>query len=420
VRNVTVIQCNSVKNVNKKEETSESIEKTMAKAGRKGHQYENDMEKYRKWFTTGAIRTRYRNATKLKKYCEWIGKTPKELLEEYTEARKNVNTYNEWKRETRKKISEFYNWLISKGYKINTARTQPLGILRFYSDNCETVKGATKNFDSVQIPENEYVFTQDDLRKIFYYADTEGKALISVAVALGYSAIDFLELEAQRMKDLVTEARDKRLDFAMFIGKSRAKTSVQPRSFLTPEAIDSLNDYLELLEKKYDKLPKYLWSSNSGDAHLTNQGLNKKFRAYVERANVKTYGKQVRFHLLRKFLYSRLQAKNRDIAKVITAKKVSASDITYIPDLNKECERIFKETYKEISLNGDLTGKTREKQAEVIAKLENRIAELETFNRMLQQTYGDDIVQKALKALEQGRLSEEQFRKIVQRFETQQ
>jgi len=62
--------------------------------------------------------------------------------------------------------------------------------------------------------------------------------------------------------------------------------------------------------------------------------------------------------------------------------------------------------------------RTREKQAEVITKLENRIAELETFNRMLQQTYGDDIVQKAVKALEQGKLTEAQFRKIVQQFET--
>jgi len=69
---------------------------------------------------------------------------------------------------------------------------------------------------------------------------------------------------------------------------------------------------------------------------------------------------------------------------VICAKKVSASDITYIPDLDAECERIFRETYKEISLDGDVTGKTREKQSEVIAKQEARIKELEMFNRMLQ------------------------------------
>lgn len=386
-------------------------------AGRKGREYESDMEKYRKRFTTGNVRTQYRNAVKLKKFCQWIGKTPQQLIEEYAEARQNVTAYNEWKRETRKTIVEFYNWLITSGYKINTARTTPLGILAFYSATCETVKGVTKSFDAVQIPQNEYAFNQDDLRKIFYYADTEGKTLISVAVALGYSAIDFLELEAQQMKNLVTEAKDKNLDFIMFIGKSRAKTSVQPRSFLTLEAIDSLTDYLELLEKKHGRLPKYLWASNGGTAHLTNQGLNKKLRALVERANVKTYGKQVRFHGLRKFLYSRLQAKNRDMAKVITAKKVSASDITYIPDLDAECERIFRETYKDISLNGDITGKTREKQTEIIEKLEARIKDLEMFNRMLQQSYGDDIVQKALERMKKGKITEKQYKAVVLTFD---
>jgi len=278
----------------------ENIDKNMAKpknnAGRKGHEFEYNMEEYRKWFTTGSVRTCYRNATKLKKYCDWIGKAPQQLIDEYAEARKDVTAYNEWKRETRKRITEFYNWLRASGYSVNTARSTPLGILRFYSDNCETVKGATKEFEAVQIPQNEYIFAQDDLRKVFYYADTEGKALISLAVALGYSAIDFLELESQKMKDLVTEAKDKHLDFIMFIGKSRAKTSVQPRSLLTLEATDSLSDYLEILEKKHGKLPKYLWTSNGGDAHLTNQGLNKKLKTLLEKANINTYGKQVKFH----------------------------------------------------------------------------------------------------------------------------
>jgi len=354
-----------------KENIDNNMTTTKNNAGRKGKEYETEMQQYRKWFTTGNIRTQFRNATKLKKYCEWISKTPEQLIEEYAQARKDVNAYNEWKRETRKRIIEFYNWLKKNGYAVNTARSTPLGILAFYSANCETVKDVTKEFDAIQIPENEYPFSIDDLRKMFYYADTEDKAMLSLAVSLGYSAVDFLEIGAQKIKDLVQEAKDKHLDFIMFIGKSRAKTSVQPRSFLTPEAIDSLSDYLPLLEKRYGKLPKYLWCSNGGDAHLTNQGLNKRLKAIVQKANINTYGKQVKFHCIRKFLYSRLQAKNRDIAKVITAKKVSASDVTYIPDLDKECERVFRETYKEISLNGDITGKLDKHKLKQLRNLRN-------------------------------------------------
>lgn len=359
----------------------ESIEQTLSKAGRKGNGYETEMEVFRKYFSRGKKRSQYRNAVKLKKYCEWIGKTPEQLKQEYIEARKSVDSLKDWERDTRSKIIEYYNHLKAKDYKINYCRTLPLGILAFYSENCETIKDVTKEFDSVQIPTDEYVFTQEVLRKTFYYADLEGQTLLSLAVALGYSSIDFLTLESEKLLNLVKEATDKNLDFMQFIGKSRAKTSVQPRSHLTPEAISSLKDYLPILEKKYNgKLPKYIWCNGKEDMHITNTGLNKKLKRLLRKANIETYGKHVKFHCLRKFLYSRLQAKNRDLAKVITAKKVSASDLTYIPDLDTECLRVFKESYKEIALNGDLTGKTKQKQEQRIQELEQAINQLETEN----------------------------------------
>jgi len=351
----------------------------LAKAGRKGNGYEAEMGEYRKYFSRGTKRTRYRNAVKLKRFCEWANTTPEELKQEYIEARKSVDGLNDWERDTRNKIIEYYNYLKSKDYKINYCRTLPLGILAFYSQNCKTIEKVTENFDDVQIPEDEYAFDQETLRKIYYYSDLEGQTLLSLAVALGYSSIDFLNLEAEKLQNLVKEATDKNLDFIQFTGKSRAKTSVQPRSHLTPEAINSLKDYLPILEKKLKgKLPKYIWCNGREDTHITNVGLNKKLKRLLKKANIETYGKHVKFHCLRKFLYSRLQAKNTDIAKVIVAKKVSASNLTYIPDLDKECLRLFKETYKQIALNGDMTGKTKQKQEERIKELETQLQAMRT------------------------------------------
>ena len=159
----------------------ENMTTTKGNAGRRGYEYETEMEKYRAWFTTGTLATRYRNAGKLRIYCEWIKKTPEQLIAEYSEARKDVSAYNIWKRDVRTKILEFYGYLKARGYKVNYCRTQPLGVLAFYSAHAETVKDATKEFDSVQIPENEFVFTQEDLRKMFFYADAQDKALISLA-----------------------------------------------------------------------------------------------------------------------------------------------------------------------------------------------------------------------------------------------
>ena len=368
----------------------------MSKAGRKGNGYEAQMEYFRQFFSRGKKITQYKKAVKLKKYCDWANKSPEELINEYVKARESVNALQDWKRDTRTKITEYYNWLKIKGYKINTARTMPLGILAFYSENCETIKDVTKEFDAVQIPTDEYVFSQEVLRKVYYYADLEGQTLLSLAVALGYSSIDFLNLEAEKLQNLIKEATDKGLEFIQFVGESRAKTSVQPRSHLTPEAIHSLKDYLPYLENKHNgRLPKYIWCNGREDTHITNTGLNKKLKRLFKKANVEFYGKKIKFHCLRKFLYSRLQAKNRDLAKVVTAKKVSASDLTYIPDLDAECLRIFKETYKEIALNGDLTGKTRQNQKEEITKLEQAIQQLETENYTSKTRI--DLLQKNLK-----------------------
>jgi len=347
----------------------------MPKPKRKSWNYE-DIQEYREWFEGQTKTTQNRNARKLKQFCDWIGKTPDQILKEYETAQNKKS----WQRECKKAIEAFYNNLKEKGYKINYCRTQPLGILKFHTRNTETIKEGTKCFDPPQLPENEYSFTQSDLRKAFYYSDLENQTLLSLAVALSYSSADFLELESEKLRLLVKEAKDKGLDFIQFIGKSRAKTSIQPRSHLTPEAIHCLSDYLPILEKKFNGLPKYLWSNEKGDGHITNEGLNKKLKRILKKANIETYGKQVKFHEIRKFMYSILQVRNTDIAKVITGKKVNASIFTYVPTLDAECLRIFKESYRDFALNGDVTGKNKREQTERIAQLESALRHVEKEN----------------------------------------
>jgi hypothetical protein len=237
----------------------------------------------------------------------------------------------------------------------------------------------------VQIPENEFVFNQEILRKLYYYGNAFEKAWLSCAVSLGYSSIDFLSLETEKIVNLVREAKETNKDFIGFIGKSRAKTSVQPRSFLTPEAIENLSEYLKILEKKNNGvLPKLLWDK------ATNDSLNDWLKALVRKSNIDTYGRNVRFHAIRKFVYDTLSKMDETIACVITAKKTDASKITYRTSLDSECERIFKESYKLFALNGDVQGKTKAEQAEKIKQLEfavidgqRKITTLEVTNETL-------------------------------------
>ena len=225
-----------------------------------------------------------------------------------------------------------------------------------------------------QLATGEHKFTQQDLRKMFYYGDTKEKVLISLAVSLGYGAQDFLALECKDMRALVERAKDTKEEFVSFISV-RKKTGAQAHSFLTPEAVESLSTYLQLLEKQFGKLPKYLWCNSHVEGHITTDTLNNQLRALFNKANIKATG-TVRFHLIRKYTFSVLHSIHRDIAKLIVGKQVSASILTYIQDVDGECERVFREGYKRLCLNTDITGTIRKRQQEQIDRLEEAITKL--------------------------------------------
>jgi integrase len=339
--------------------------------------YQGKSLEYRKYFNTSKASVE-KSALDLWHYCEWIGKSPTDLISEYVDARTDFGKLQDWRRETKNSVLRFYREQKAKGYKVNMARNCVIGVMAFYSQNCEQVKGITRELDPVQIPDNEFVFNQETLRRLYYYGNVHEKTWLSCAVSLGYASVDFLALETEKIRNIVKEAKDKHLDFIMFIGKSRSKTSVQPRSFLTPEAIENLSEYLKMLEKQNNgKFPKYLWNN------ATNDSLNDWLKALMRKANIDNYGKDVRFHALRKFVYDTLSKMDETIACVITAKKTDASKITYRTSLDSECERIYRESYKQFALNGDVSGKVKHEQTEEIERLKKALIDVEKENASL-------------------------------------
>jgi hypothetical protein len=348
---------------------------------------------YRKYFSSSKSSAQ-KSAMDLWRYCDWIGKEAEDLIAEYVQSRNDFGRLQDWRRETKNNILRYYNELKAKGAKINHARTRVTGVLAFYSNNCEGIKGVTRELDPVQIPDNEFKFNQEILRQLYFYGDAFEKTWLSCTVSLGYASIDFLALETDKIANLVKEAKDKHSDFIGFIGVSRSKTSVQPRSFLTPEAIENLSVYLRMLEKENNgRLPELLWNNASND------NLNDWLKALVRKANVDTYGREVRYHAIRKFVFDTLSKMNETIACVITAKKTDASKITYKTSLDSECERIFKESYKSLALNGDSSGKAKAELTDKIELFEKAIAfsqekltEIETINEVLRKTQAQDKI----------------------------
>jgi len=357
------------------------------------------IEDYLKFFHRGKHSTRYTNARNLRKFCNWADKSPQQLTDAYEEA-KARNDLDAWKRDTENEVISFYNWIreqknprTGKKYAINYCNTTGSSILAFHHQNTMEFEGVMDSFAPTQMPTDEYRFTQDDLRKMFYYGDTEEKCLISLAISYGQGSKDFLKLECQKLRDVVNEAKEKDLDFAKWIGEAREKTGIQPVSFLTPEAIESVDEYLTLLEKKHETLPRYIWCNSKPNRHISNEGLNKKLRRLVSKANIKIGNRRVIFHAIRKFTFSRLRRIDKDMAKIVCGKSVSVSDMTY-EEIEEQAEKVFRLAYKNISLNGDVSGRVKRKQGEEIKALKEVIAQLESENRTLKNRI--DLLQQRL------------------------
>ena len=301
----------------------------------------------------------YKHREGMLKFLEFLGKDLEAVMREYNQAKDKA----EWARDMGLKLVQFYHALENEGYKVNTARTWTISVRAFFRDNAVSLKVRRGAIPRPVPASGEHKFVQAELQKVFFYADTFDKALLSLGVSIGFSTGDFLDLKRSSIENLVNWAIENEEDFPYF-DYHRGKTKTPGRAFIMPEAIRCLKTYLDTtVSNADDKL-----FDLSGDA------LNDHLRGMVEAAGIKTRG-NVKWHLLRKFLFSGLlKAMDLMSAKLILGKSVSADLLTYLIQTEETLRDRFKKAYPYIRLveNGDRLNKA-EKELEmykaVLAKM---------------------------------------------------
>jgi hypothetical protein len=286
---------------------------------------------------------RYRYSARLDEFLEWVKKTPEQLVEEY----KATIDKDAWAKKWGSIVLQYYQARLSAGYSINSARADSVAPRSFFSSQCQEVKIQKGKIAKAQIATGEHSFTQDELKKMFYYGDVKQKAILATAVSLGWSSIDFLSLERSFIEPYVKKAREEKLDFVQFI-YTRQKTDETAICHLMPEAIESLDAYLKTIPQD----AKFLWYSPSNhDEPLTNKALNDILKGMVKQASTMTTG-DIKFNLLRKFTFSTLQrfGMTESESRVCVGKTVSPDILTYLINLKDTLTQKFKKAYVGLSL----------------------------------------------------------------------
>jgi len=263
----------------------------------------------------------------IKKFHEWFGKSPREILE----ARKddltqkpgeNLIEYRNRAARFEKEIEKFHGYLLKQGYTTNTARALTIGIrqlFRYYQMPVR-MRAGSRVTKTVKTSKN-FPLRIEHIRKMFEVADLRERVILSMATDLGLRISDFIKI---KKKDLPLLNQEPPVMFDVMTGKEE----VIAHGFLSAETIELLKVYLPTLQKKENP---YLFPSN-GKRPISDEWLNQLLRKLAEKAQLELNGKRLTFHCFRKmFLSASIDSGiGLTAGKKLCGKAIARSDDTYL------------------------------------------------------------------------------------------
>ena len=263
----------------------------------------------------------------IKKFRDWFGKTPEEILEMRKDdltPRPNENIIEAKHRAKRfeREIEKFHTYLIEQKYSINTARTATLGLrqlLRYYEMPIKLRTGSkvTKTIKTSK----SFPLRIEYVRSMFNVGDLRERVLLALATDIALRISDFRNIKRTDLPDL---AQEPPISFDVMTSKE----DVVAYGFLSSETVKLLLPYLKTIETKENP---YLFPSN-GNRPISEDRINAWLKNLAEKAGIKRQGKRLTFHCFRKmFLSASIDSGiGLTAGKKMCGKAIPKSDNTYL------------------------------------------------------------------------------------------
>jgi len=317
--------------------------------------------------------TKYNHSKNFDEFCQWANTDDIKLVEEY-----KTSDPREFSEKWGKKAVLYYNSLLEKGLKSNTARTKVIAPRAFFKSQCVEVKIKRGAIAKAKIAFGEHEFIIKELQKMYQVGDIRDKAMLTTAISLGWGAYDFVHLKWSFIEPFLAD----NLEPPVAFWYERQKTGAPSRSHLTHEAIESLRTWRTVAPKS-----PYIFSGKNGTP-LSDDALNDWLRSLTKRAKIQTRGK-IRFHLIRKFLMSQLSASgmNQWETKLAVGKSIPSDILTYLKKQAQNLREKFMNAESRSTLSGltnsnhsklDMINGKVEELENIIAKQQIEVGELKT------------------------------------------
>lgn len=321
----------------------------------------------------------------IKKFYEWFGKSPREILE----ARKDDLTqrpeedlieYRNRAARFEREIEKFHGYLLNQGYTTNTARGMTIGIrqlFRYYQMPIR-MRAGSRVTKTVKTTRN-FPLRIEHVRKMFDVADLRERVILSMAVDLGLRISDFIKI---MKNDLPLLDEEPPVMFDVMTGKEE----IVAHGFLSGETVGLLKVYLPTLQKKENP---YLFPSN-GNRPISDEWLNQLLGRLAEKAQLDLNGKSLTFHCFRKmFLSASIDSGiGLTAGKKLCGKAIAQSDDTYLTTV--KLREKFTQLKKFLTIKRSI--KSEDQKVEKLGSLVAKLAEeLEQQKLLTQAVTGENL-----------------------------
>jgi site-specific recombinase XerD len=294
------------------------------------------------WFTSlhseksGSKHTEREYSRGLKAFCDWIEKTPDQLIAERKAELKNEET----ERNAENKLSEFCVMLENKHTVTrSTIATKFFAPVKsFYSYNYVPLKLRTPKHTT----QEREPHTVEQIRALMKIVDVRERAFMMLLKDSGMSREDAVTLRYGDIKAEYEAGKE-----VIHIKAVRQKESIEYDTFIGKNAIESLKAYLEYRQRRGETITDStpIISQLNGKA-LTPESFSMIFDRLSDKAGFKTSP-----HRFRKFFESHLGLSAPSIlVKSWMGHSLGVEGHYFMPPLEKQREK-YAECYHEIDLS---------------------------------------------------------------------
>ena len=352
-----------------------------------------DFEKYTEvqtWLKTVSPSTRPNYLMALKKFCEFSGKNPHELIkirdDEIRSPDPNSRTF------IRDLVLDFRVYLEKEGYAPKTINTWDGAVRSFFS----AVLGKAgmvnvKNYRNAQVSKRkDFVPTLEELKRLLDVCNLEEKFRILFLAQTGMRISDALKL---KVGDVERELELGKVPLAIIYLPEKEKETVGERiTFLASDGVEILKKYLEWRKKIGENLtsesPLFASRTHRGVKPLTQQEFSLMLKNIAKKAGFDGNGKygSLRAHCLRKFFVTQLTNHGVEdkIVNFFIGHKIPDVDRVYWFRRIEELRRIYAERQEHLNP----LSQRREYDLNKLEDLKAKIQELEKRLEALEKGIG--------------------------------